>query len=227
MTVITHKEHQIPVIYLIRNKINGKVYVGQTVNLYKRYKAHEGSARVAEKYNRPLVSAFKKHGFSSFEFSILEELSKDAGILTVREQYWMDKLQSFKSNLGYNACPAAASPLGFKHTDETRLKVSIASSKRKMSSEARKKMSIWHTGKKLSKETKEKISKSKSGVKHGNTKGRKVEQLNNSGKLIAEYKSITTASISTGTHLGNISRSCKKTNLRAGGFYWRYAWCRS
>jgi len=222
MSKITHKHHKVSCIYSITNKINGKIYIGQTVNLYSRYKSHERSERSIDKYQRPIVFAFKKYGFNNFEFSVLEILSRDKEILTRREQYWMDRYQSSKRNRGYNACPAAASTLGYKHTIETRRKVSIASAKRKMSPEARVKMSAWHTGKVLSDETKKKISESKSGVKHGNTKGRKVKQLDVDGVKVAEFKSITFAGILTGIHLSNIARSCNKTNLKAGGFYWRY-----
>ena len=222
MAEIKHSLHRIPVIYLITNKINEKVYIGQTVNLYKRYKSHERSEKLPDNYRRPIVAAFKKHGFVNFEFSILEILSRDLVLLASREQYWMDKYQSYKRNFGYNACPAAASTLGYKQTIETRRKVSIASAKRKMSPEARAKMSAWHTGKVLSEETKKKIAKAKTGVKHGNTKGRKVEQLNSDHVKIAEFKSITFAGIETGIHFSNIARSCNKTNLKAGGFYWRY-----
>ena len=220
---ITHKQHRIPAIYLIRNKINGKVYVGQTSDLYYRYKSHEGSAKLTDKYNRPLILAFKKYGFNSFEFSILEKPPKDKKILTEREQYWMDKFQCYKPDKGYNACPAANSPLGYKHTEETKRKVSIASSKRKMSPEARRKISNSNKGKKLSDETKRKISVAQKGIKRGHTNGNKIVQLNDDKEILAEFKSITLASIEIGTHLSGISKACKNPESKAGGFYWRNA----
>ncbi len=57
-------------IYKIENLINGKVYIGQTNNISKRWSDH----RAAAKHNRPpqiIHYAFIKYGLNNFIFDIL------------------------------------------------------------------------------------------------------------------------------------------------------------
>lgn len=223
MSEITHREHQICVIYKIVNNINNKIYIGQTVNLYNRYKRHEYSVDVLDKANRPIVAAFKKYGFNNFSFIVIEEVPCDIKKLTEREQYWMDKLQSHKRSIGYNACPAAGSPFGYKHSKETRAKVSAANKGRKHTIETKKKMSEVHKGKAVSIETRRKISESKKGTTPNRIYGKKVIQIDKkTNKQITIFKSVTKAHKETGIHLGNIARSCRTKVYSAGGFLWRY-----
>lgn len=60
---------------------------------------------------------------------------------------------------------------GFKHTDESKEKMSKARFGKKASSEARKNMSLAHMGNKPTEETKEKMSEAHKGEKHWNWKG--------------------------------------------------------
>lgn len=71
-------------IYKIRNCINGKVYIGQSINIKNRWKAHKDN--ITTIYNHPLYNAFRKYGISNFEFSIIEEVIESNGI-NAREQY--------------------------------------------------------------------------------------------------------------------------------------------
>lgn len=87
-------------IYRIVNKVNNKQYVGKTtVGIWKRWKAHIKDYLRRGKENRPLYKAFLKYGISNFRIEILEECSPE--LLSEREIYWIDKLQTYK--LGYNA----------------------------------------------------------------------------------------------------------------------------
>lgn len=54
-------------IYKIENKINGKVYIGQTNNLKRRIKEHKYDKRK----NHPVHNALIKYGFENFNISIL------------------------------------------------------------------------------------------------------------------------------------------------------------
>lgn len=88
-------------IYAIRNKINGKVYIGQSVNILQRWNDHKRRSRYEEYEGNhyPLYRAFKKYGVDNFEFILLEECNKN--ILNEREIYWIKKYNSY--NDGYNA----------------------------------------------------------------------------------------------------------------------------
>lgn len=80
------------VIYKIENKINGKLYIGQTINFNKRKNTHCRELKTNSHKNKHLQGAWNKYGESAFEFSILEEVSDETPIYE-REQYWIDKYQ--------------------------------------------------------------------------------------------------------------------------------------
>lgn len=57
-------------IYKFENKINGKVYIGQSVNIEKRYSEH---LRVNNKDKSIFHFAIRKYGLDNFSFEIIEE----------------------------------------------------------------------------------------------------------------------------------------------------------
>lgn len=82
-------------IYCIKNLINSKCYIGKAYNVEIRLKEHRRSHHSAILLQR----AVTKYGIDNFEFSILEECSKDE--LSNREIYWIRELNSLNPN-GYN-----------------------------------------------------------------------------------------------------------------------------
>lgn len=54
-------------VYKIENKINKKIYVGQTNNLDRRMQEHKHD----ERNNHPIHNAIKKYGWENFEVSVL------------------------------------------------------------------------------------------------------------------------------------------------------------
>lgn len=58
-------------IYLIRNKINGKCYVGQSISPYRRFISHISRSNNNED-NSIIHSAIRKYGKENFELKILE-----------------------------------------------------------------------------------------------------------------------------------------------------------
>lgn len=87
-------------IYKITNLINGKVYVGSSVNIHQRWKREKNAAYNPNdgSYNYPLSRAFRKYGIENFSFEVLEECSQ--AMLIEREQYYVDVYDSL--NKGYN-----------------------------------------------------------------------------------------------------------------------------
>jgi len=93
-------------IYQIRNTVNGRRYVGKSVNIEQRFIDHRCSLtrQVRKKdTNRYLWRSVKKHGLSSFSFEVLEVLHDctDAE-LSDRELFWMDKFNTCDREFGYN-----------------------------------------------------------------------------------------------------------------------------
>lgn len=82
-------------IYIIRNTINNKVYIGQSVDIKTRWRQHKCSNN-----DYPLYRAFRKYGLENFTFEVLLECSKDE--LLINEQKYILEYRSLESNYGYN-----------------------------------------------------------------------------------------------------------------------------
>lgn len=87
-------------IYKITNIINGKSYIGQSINIYKRWKREieDSNSVKSHCYNYPLMRAFRKYGINNFKFEVIEEC--DVEELNQREMYWVGYFDTFFS--GYN-----------------------------------------------------------------------------------------------------------------------------
>lgn len=98
-------------IYMIKNKVNGKFYIGSSVNLHNRKNQHWARIRNGSHSNKTLIKSFKKYGEDSFEFIIIENvITNEFKYLIEREQWWMDYYQPYQQN-GYNQSRVA---FGFK-----------------------------------------------------------------------------------------------------------------
>jgi group I intron endonuclease len=138
-------------IYKIENIAKGKSYVGSSVNVGSRWKAHLKQLETESHHSQKLQRAWNKYGKSSFEFSIIEECAPEKSIMLEREQYRMDTLDAV--NAGYNVCRFAGNCLGTKRTAEQRVKMSNAQYGNQK----------W-LGKKHSQESKDKLSESRKKI---------------------------------------------------------------
>ena len=88
-------------IYKITNKLNGKIYIGQSVDIKKRWREHIFSSLHLENkdHNSPIHLALAKYGKDNFNFEIIEICDKNK--LNEKEIYWIDYYKSYKN--GYNA----------------------------------------------------------------------------------------------------------------------------
>lgn len=88
-------------IYSITNKINKKVYVGQTDNYARRYYQHILKLSTGRSPIKLLQEDFNKYGESNFEFKVEQECALEE--LDKLEQFYINKLNAFEDNGGYNA----------------------------------------------------------------------------------------------------------------------------
>lgn len=86
-------------IYGIYCTANEKIYVGQTVNLRKRIRQHKRKLADGRHENIHMQRAYYKYGSRSFVCYLLERIT-DRSILTDRELYWVNALDSLNS--GFN-----------------------------------------------------------------------------------------------------------------------------
>ena len=66
-------------IYKITNKINNKVYIGQSIDIYRRWERHRIVAfnDAYPQYNCMLYKAFRKYGYDNFSFEIIKECAEE------------------------------------------------------------------------------------------------------------------------------------------------------
>lgn len=84
-------------IYGIKNKINNKIYIGQSSKIEERWTRHKTELNKNKHANGPLLRSYKKYGKENFEFLVLEECSKEE--LNEKEEKWINSFS--KKNL-YN-----------------------------------------------------------------------------------------------------------------------------
>lgn len=84
-------------IYKITNKINHKVYIGQSIDIKRRWRSHRESFENNTK-DTILIKAVQKYGIENFIFEVLEEC--DVNELDSKEQFYIAYYNSY--NNGYN-----------------------------------------------------------------------------------------------------------------------------
>lgn len=106
-------------IYEIVNKVNGKVYIGQTTkNIRARWSAHKSEAKFTKRPGK-LHAAIRKYGHENFTIEMLTTASsKDE--LDLLEQIYIDGLGGLGTN-GYNLKDGGAHG---KYSKESREKMS-------------------------------------------------------------------------------------------------------
>ena len=90
-------------IYKIENKVNGKCYIGQSINIKRRWEIHRSELKNNTHYNQYLQKAWNKYGENNFNFSIIEEC--DHNKLDEREMFWVKQYNSYANAVnsnGYN-----------------------------------------------------------------------------------------------------------------------------
>ena len=87
-------------IYVITNLSNRKVYIGQAVEVHKRWQAHKAALRARYHVNKHLESSWHKYGEGNFLFEILEKCPIE--LLDEREAYWIDLFNALDTRFGYN-----------------------------------------------------------------------------------------------------------------------------
>lgn len=153
-------------IYYWRNNINGKGYVGKSLNLLKRLGQYIGMQFKAQ---TTFYAAVKKYGLENFTcYKVMDCCPSDVA-LNYWETYWIRELDTFiDGGHGYNLTTGGE---GGKKSVETRKKIGDAKRGKKrepFSAEHCQKMSDAKRGKKLpqfSDEHRKKLSAAKRGKK--------------------------------------------------------------
>lgn len=182
-------------IYKIKCLANGRIYIGQTIDLKDRWYHHKRSLFIGRHYNSWLQSDWNLYGKDAFEFSVILSHVPEF-LLDTAEQAWILYYRHHKprnvynmndgGNNNRNPCQeirdkislalkgskrGSPSPEHRKHLSESQ-----KGQKRKpLTDEHKRKLSIIRKGRVTSLETREKISSAKKGKTTWN-KGKKMNE---------------------------------------------------
>jgi len=178
-------------IYKITSLVNKSFYIGSATCLYSRYHRHIFDLKKGSHANNHLQNLYNKYGRNNLLFEVIVLCIPKKLINT--EQNYMDNL---KPNI--NICKITNSTLGYKHTPETRIKLSeIRKGKqyslgRKLSDESKRKMSLKAKERGLHPSLKEASIKANTGKKHSQERidKRVIKQLKLSKKDILEIRKL-------------------------------------
>lgn len=234
-------------VYMHRNTINNKVYIGITSKtLTDRFRSGNGY-----NHNAHFKNAIKKYGWDNFEHILIADgLSYDDAC--EMEQHLIKEYDSTNREKGYNISQGGDKVrLGIKHTEEAKQKMrdnhwskrgkskllgTHLSQERIEKLKLRKGELASFYGKHHTEETKQKISESNSGEKgywHNHEMSEEhrrhisegqckpILQILN-GEVIAEFSSAKDAEEQTGIARYNISRCCCNHRKTAGGYEWKH-----
>lgn len=152
-------------IYGLKNSLNGKWYIGQSVGMEERHRNHLKTLGKGCHFNAHLQAAVFRYGIEAFEFHALELVVPE--MLDVREKAWIAYYESNTAARGYNKnCGGQKS---MRHSPETRAKISAA-----------------HKGKTKTAAHLAAISAGRTGTTHGG--GPKISKAMKGRKFTEEHK---------------------------------------
>lgn len=218
-------------IYKIENKLNHKIYIGQSIDIKKRWREHNFASfhPSSKDYNMVIHKAIRKYGKSKFDYSIIEECSKEE--LNSREIYWINFFDSY--NHGYNCSKGGTdythmgNPIelydyngkfimGFPNTAEAAkyLKVSYNTVYAVLQG---KRLSV--KGYQIKRKKDPKIIK-----EYKNRQGGKIKviMMNDDNNIINSFESATEAARQMSLDPSCITKCCKGKLKHCGGWKWKY-----
>jgi group I intron endonuclease len=234
-------------IYIIRNTIDGKIYVGKTKDHVRRFTTHRSDLKTKtcrKSTNRYLWNAAQKHGASAFAFEIVEQFDTLNEItIGERELFWMDHFDSCDDRFGYNLRRDTSTGM-VQHAETLKLKSVNSMGDRNpnfgknWTDEQKKQMSLHarfrHTLGVYDDQWRTKIGEKSthfwSDLEKRNAMGRKVSeaktkyqilQFSRSGVLIMKYDSVMdVVRLNPGYKWQNIYAACGGYKPTYMGFRW-------
>lgn len=187
-------------IYKITCSKNNVCYIGQSVDIYKRWSKHKAKLKAHNHENQHLQNIYNKYGEQTFAYEIVELCSFEQ--LDNKERYWIAYYGGPDSKLNCN-----------NETGGNKNKI--------CSKETIKKLSESHKGYKIKEETKKKISATTKGKYTKRYNSISVLKIDKQGKIVKEYDSLSSAGREVGISYVNIKKRTKHHNRLYDNHYWK------
>jgi group I intron endonuclease len=206
-------------VYKIENKINGKKYIGITIQgartrfLHHLYESRSGSTF-------PLHRSINKYGKENFTIETIETCDSTEQ-MKEREKFWISFYNTIDRSLGYNRTTGGDGTFGRLHSEETKDKIRQKAIGRKASSGTKERMSESGKGRKMSENTRRALD-----IRNQKSK-KAIIQYDMNMNFIAEFESIMDADRKTGVHYTSIIYRLKhppkitSTNRYGVKFIWK------
>ena len=195
-------------IYIIKNIDNGKVYIGQSVDVEYRICNHFSCLKHNRHDNEHMQRAYNRNP-DCFVWELLEKCNEDE--LDEKEINYIKIYDSTNPCKGYNRSFGGQSY--HRATEETKKKMSLSKIGKKFTEEHRRKIGEANRRRKLSKETKAKISEKRS---------KPVLQFTLEGKFVARFENSLIAAEKTNGSSSGIKNNIHGLSQSSGGYKWRY-----
>lgn len=184
------------IIYKAQNKINGKVYIGQTTkSINERFKGHLKGKTFFDK-------ALRKYGINNFDIQIIDSASC-IDELNKKEEKWIRSFNCVVPN-GYNILYGGKNSCGHHRSNETKEKLRLANTGKHLSLEARIKISVSSKERWKDEEYRKRVCSSRKGTVISEEQKKKISIANKGkrkGFVMSEEQK------------RKISESCKKKTL--------------
>lgn len=216
-------------IYIIRNQVNGKIYLGSASRIRSRWSTHKHQLRKNKHHSVLLQRAWNKYGLDAFVFEVLENTNVEN--LTEREQYYLDTMTPYVPSIGYNICRVANTMLGFKHSEETKAKLRTMFVGAKNANYGKVGEFNPNYGRRNTADTIIKMQDAQKGDKNHmfgktgkeNPGSKKVHQKLKDGTLLKTWDSLSDIGRELNYPIGNISSCCNGKKKSSKGFIWEWA----
>lgn len=218
-------------IYKITNKINGKSYIGQSINIKNRWQVHAST-----KDDYPIHRAIQKYGKKNFEWEILEECAPEC--LDERERYYIALYNTClsKGGYGYNITNGGEGGIKIPVNQYDKYGVFIKT----YDSMVQAADDCKTTANQISQCCNKRCysaggflwsyigEKPIDYVPPGQGLAKKVDQYDLQGNFIKTFRSCQEAAKEVSLEhnkkvsIGQIANCCRKDNASAGGYMWRF-----
>jgi group I intron endonuclease len=179
-------------VYKITNTVNGKIYIGKSIDPKARWRRHVSAAKTKSKAQFfYLQASINKYGEDCFSMEIIDKC-ETAEEAYNKEIYWISHYNSNNKKIGMNLTAGGDGTLGHTVSAEAREKMSKANKGRKMPEWLRQKIIAVNTGIVRSEETRKKMSVHQIGAgnhrygKHCSEEQKKIISARQKGRVVSE-----------------------------------------